>query len=94
MLKDFKKHNLKRVNVVNQRASWKNKLRRQISRVKKMSKNYKLLKKRIIYMFLEKFKYILVYLDVCYVILMTGSLIICNYVTFSPFLLFSQNSIF
>ena len=68
MLKDFKKHNLKRVNVVNQRASWKNKLRRQISRVKKMSKNYKLLKKRIIYMFLEKFKYILVYLDVCYVI--------------------------
>ena len=30
------------------------------------------LKKKIIYMFLEKFKDILVYLDVCYVILITG----------------------
>ena len=36
MLKEFKKHNLKRVNVVNQRASRKNKLRRQISQGKKM----------------------------------------------------------
>ena len=46
MLKEFKKHNLKRVNVVNQRASRKNKLRRQILRGKKISKNYKLLKKK------------------------------------------------
>ena len=46
MLKEFKKHNLKRVNVVNQRASRKNKLRRQILQGKKISKNYKLLKKK------------------------------------------------
>ena len=46
MLKEFKKHNLKRVNVVNQRASRRNKLRRQILRGKKISKNYKLLKKK------------------------------------------------
>ena len=45
MLKGFKKRNLKRVNLVNQRASWKNKLRRQILRGKKMSKNDKLLEK-------------------------------------------------
>ena len=45
MLKGFKKHNLKRVNLVNQRASWKNKQRRQILRGKKMSKNGKLLEK-------------------------------------------------
>ena len=30
------------------------------------------LKKEIIYIFLEKFKYILVYVDVCYVVLITG----------------------
>ena len=30
------------------------------------------LKKKVIYMVLEKFEYILVYLDVYYVILMTG----------------------
>ena len=30
MLKGFKKRNLKRVNLVNQRASWKNKLKQQI----------------------------------------------------------------
>ena len=45
MLKGFKKRNLKRVNLVNQRASRKNKLRRQILRSKKMSKNDKLLEK-------------------------------------------------
>ena len=45
MLKGFKKRNLKRVNLVNQRASRKNKLRRQILRGKKMSKNDKLLEK-------------------------------------------------
>ena len=43
MLKRFKIRNLKRVNLVNQRASWKNKLRRQIFWGKKMSKNDKLL---------------------------------------------------
>ena len=32
----------------------------------------KYLKKKMIYMFLEKFKYILVCLDVCYFILITG----------------------
>ena len=38
-----------------------------------MSKNDKLLEKEDhVYMFPEKFKYILVYLDVCYVILITG----------------------
>ena len=72
MLKGFKKRNLKGVNLVNQRASRKNKLRQQILRGKKMSKMTNYLKKKIIYMFLEKFKYILVYLDVCYVILITG----------------------
>ena len=30
MLKGFKKHNLKRANLVNQRVSWKNKLRQHI----------------------------------------------------------------
>ena len=45
MLKGFIKRNLKRVNLVNQRASQKNKLRRQILRGKKMSKNDKLLEK-------------------------------------------------
>ena len=30
MLKGFKKRNLKRVNLVNQRTSWKNKLKQQI----------------------------------------------------------------
>ena len=74
MLKGFKKRNLKRVNLVNQPASRKNKLKQQILWGKKKCpkmKNY--LKKKIIYMFLEKFKYILVYLDVCYDILITGS---------------------
>ena len=45
MLKGFKKRNLKRVNLVNQRASRKNKLRRQILQGKKMSKNDKVLEK-------------------------------------------------
>ena len=45
MLKGFKKHNLRRVNLVNQQASQKSKLRRQILQGKKMSKNYKLLEK-------------------------------------------------
>ena len=45
MLKGFKKRNLKRINLVKQRASRKNKLRRQILRGKKMSKNDKLLEK-------------------------------------------------
>ena len=45
MLKVFKKRNLKRVNLVNQRASRKNKLRQEILRGKKISKNDKLLKK-------------------------------------------------
>ena len=45
MLKGFKKRNLKRVNLVNQRASRKNKLRQQILWGKKMSKNDKLLEK-------------------------------------------------
>ena len=45
ILKGFKKHNLKRVNLVNQRASRKNKLRQQILWGKKMSKNDKLLEK-------------------------------------------------
>ena len=55
MPKCFRKHNLKRVNLANQRASPKNKLRRQILRAKKISKNDKLLKKED-HMFLEKFK--------------------------------------
>ena len=42
MLKGFKKRNLKRVNLVNQRASRKNKLRQEILRGKKMSKTDKL----------------------------------------------------
>ena len=75
MLKGLKKHNFKRVNLVNlvnRRASWKNQLRRPILRGKKCPKMTKYLKKEIIYIFLETFKYILVYLDVCYVILITG----------------------
>ena len=46
MLKGFKKRNLKSFNLVNQRASRKNKLRRQILQGKKISKNSKLLKKK------------------------------------------------
>ena len=45
MLKGYKKRNLKRVNLVNQRASRKNKLRQEILRGKKMSKTDKLLQK-------------------------------------------------
>ena len=45
MLKGFKKCNLKRINLVNQRGSEKNKLRQQILWGKKMSKNDKLLEK-------------------------------------------------
>ena len=72
ILKGFKKHNLKRVNLVNQRASRKNKLKRQILRSKKCPKMTNYLKKKIIYMSQKKCKYILVYLDVCYVVLVTG----------------------
>ena len=72
ILKGLKKRDLKRVNLVNQRASRKNKLRRQILWDKKCPKMTQYLKKEIIYMFLEKLKYILVYLDACYVILITG----------------------
>ena len=45
MLKGFKKRNLKRVNLVHQLASRKNKLRQQILWGKKTSKNGKLLEK-------------------------------------------------
>ena len=45
MLKRFKKGSLKSVNLVNQRASRKNKLRLQILQGKKMSKNDKLVEK-------------------------------------------------
>ena len=45
MLQGLKKPNLKRVDFVNQRASRKSKLRRQISRGKEMSKNGKVLEK-------------------------------------------------
>ena len=72
MLKEFKKRNLKRVNLVNQRASRKNKLRQQILWGKKMSKNDKLLEKEDHIYVPGKFKCILVYFDVCYVILITG----------------------
>ena len=45
MLKGFKKRNVKRVNLLNQRANRKKKLRQQILRGKKMFKNDKLLEK-------------------------------------------------
>ena len=45
MLKGLKKSNLKRANLANQWASPKKKLRRQILRANKMSKNDKLLEK-------------------------------------------------
>ena len=45
MLKDCGKRNLERVNLVNQQACPKNRLRQQILRAKKMPKNDKLLKK-------------------------------------------------
>ena len=54
ILKGFKKHNLKRVNLVNQRASRKNKLKRQILRSKKCPKMTNYLKKKIIYMSQKK----------------------------------------
>ena len=54
MLKGFKKRNLKRVNLVNQRASRKNKLKRQILRSKKCPKMTNYLKKKIIYMSQKK----------------------------------------
>ena len=95
MLKGLRKRNLKRANLVNKRASWKNKLRWQILWGKKCPKMTHYLKKEIIYMFLEKFKYILVYLDVSFVILISGC---CNYLKlchFPPhFLFFSQNRVF
>ena len=71
MLKGFKKRNLKRVNLVNQQASRKNKLRQQILWSKNGPKMVDYLKKKIIYLFLEKFKNITAYLDVYYVILIT-----------------------
>ena len=49
MLKGFKKCNLKRVNLVNHRASWENKLTQQILWGKKMSKIDKLPAKDHIY---------------------------------------------
>ena len=45
MLKGWKKRNLKRVNLANQRACPKNKLRQKTLGAKKMSKNDKLLEK-------------------------------------------------
>lgn len=49
MLKSCKKSNLKWVNLANQRACPKNKLRQQTLQAKKMSKNDKLLKKGHLY---------------------------------------------
>ena len=45
-------------------------------------------------MFLEKFNYTLVYLDVCYAIWITGCFNYLSLCHFSPFLVFSQDSIF
>ena len=39
---------------------------------KKMSKNGKVLKKKVAFVSVEDFQYILIYLQVCYVILITG----------------------
>ena len=61
MLKGFKKGNLKSVNLVNQCTSRKNKLKQQILRGKKCPKLTNYLKKKIIYMILEKFKCIIVF---------------------------------
>ena len=47
MLKGCKKRKLKRVNLANQRACPKKKLRQQILWAKKMSKNDKLLEKEV-----------------------------------------------
>ena len=75
MLNGFKKRNLNRVNLVNQRASRKNKLRQQILWGKKKSKNDKLLEKEdYIYVPGKIYIYSSIYLDVCYVILITGFL--------------------
>ena len=52
------------------------------------------LKKKIIYMFLEKFKYILVYLDVRYVILITGYVNYLYLCHFSPFFCFFLKTAF
>ena len=49
MLKSCKKSNLKWVNLANQRACPKNKLRQQTLQAKKMSKNDKLLEKGHLY---------------------------------------------
>ena len=54
MLKIFKKCNSKRVNLVNQRMSRKNKLRHQILQGKKMFKNDKVLEKENYIFFLYK----------------------------------------
>ena len=62
MLKSCKKSNLKWVNLANQRACPKNKLRQQTLQAKKMT-NYL---KKVIYMYLKDVKYIVVYLDVCH----------------------------
>ena len=55
----------------------------------------KYLEKKIIYMFLEKFKFILVYLEVLYTILITGYfdyLELCHFFHF--FCFFLKNSVF
>ena len=46
------------------------------------------LKKKIIYMFLEKFRYIQVYLDVCYVTLISGCFNYLQLCHFPHFFLF------
>ena len=71
MLQGSKKRNFIRVNLVNQRASRKDKRRQKIFRGKKMSKNDKVLEKGDHIYVPGKTKYIL-YLDVCNVILITG----------------------
>ena len=60
--KKKKKKKLKWVNLANQRACPKNKLRQQTLQAKKMT-NYL---KKVIYMYLKDVKYIVVYLDVCH----------------------------
>ena len=46
MLRGCNKHNIKRVNLANQRITPKNKLRRQVLRAKKMSKSDRLIEKK------------------------------------------------
>ena len=85
MPKGVQKTLFKKGSLVNHQASRKSNRRQQILFGKKMSKNDKYLKKEDHLNVPNKFRYILVYFDVYYVILITGCFNYLQCVTFSTF---------